>query len=106
MAAPLISPVYIQRYFGDLNGFGVVDELVMIVTGGVPVNAVASETDLERALQYGNHRSVTEHLQAIWEKIREDVRRRKRLVIQKPAAHEISHLRVSPLVAVVTHEVG
>ena len=34
----------------------------MIVTGGVPVNAVASGADLERALEYGNHSSVTEHL--------------------------------------------
>ena len=34
----------------------------MIVTGGVQVNAVASEAGLERALQYGNHSSVTEHL--------------------------------------------
>ena len=59
LVAPPIDPVHIQRYFGDLKGFGAVDELVMIVTGGVPVNAVASEADLERALQYGNHSSVT-----------------------------------------------
>ena len=32
----------------------------MIVTGGVPVNAVASGADLERALHYGNqgHRAL------------------------------------------------
>ena len=64
MVAPRIDPVHIQRYFGDLKGFGA-DELVMIVTEGVPVNAVASEADLERTLQYGNHSSVTEHLPAI-----------------------------------------
>ena len=68
LVAPPIDPVYIQRYFGDLKGFGAVDELVMIGTEGVPVNAVASEADLERALQYGNHSSVTEHLAAIWGK--------------------------------------
>ena len=40
----------------------------MIVPVGVPVNAGASEADLERALQYENHSSVTENLRAIWEK--------------------------------------
>ena len=65
LVAPSICPVHIQRYFGDLTGFGAVDGLVLIVIGGVPVNAVASEADLERALQYGNHSSVTGHLPAI-----------------------------------------
>ena len=39
------------------------------------------------------------------EKIGEDVKRQKCLVIQKPAAHEIPNLRVSLLAAVVTHKV-
>ena len=52
LVVPPIDPVHIQRYFGDLKGFGAVDELVMIVTGGVPVNAVAFGADLECALQY------------------------------------------------------
>ena len=47
----------------------------MIVTGWLPVNAVASGSDLERALQYGKHSSVTEHLPAIWEKNGEYVKR-------------------------------
>ena len=81
------------------------DELVSIVTAGVPVNAVMSGVDLERALQYGNHRSVSEHLLTIWKTIGEDVRRQKCSVILKSAAHEISNLRVSPLAAVVTHKV-
>ena len=34
----------------------------MTVTGGGPVNAVASGADLERALHHGHHSSVTEHL--------------------------------------------
>ena len=42
------------------------DELVTMVTGGVPVNAAATDVDLERALQYGNHRSVIEHLENNW----------------------------------------
>ena len=36
----------------------------MIVTGEVPVNAVASKADLER----GNHSSVTEHAGNLGEK--------------------------------------
>ena len=60
LVAPPIDPTNIQRYFGDVKYFGAVDELVSIGTGGVPVNAVMSGVDLERALQYGNHRSVTE----------------------------------------------
>ena len=39
MVAPPIDPVHLQRYFGNRKGFVAVDELVMIVTRGVPVNA-------------------------------------------------------------------
>ena len=65
LVAPPIDPRHLRRYFGDLKGFGAVGKLVTIVTEGVPVDAVATSVDLERALQYGNHRSVTEHLTAI-----------------------------------------
>ena len=95
----------LQRYFGDIKGFGAVDELVMIVTGGVSVNAVAFGADLERALQYGNHSSVTENLSAIWENIGDDVRRQKILMTQESAARDIPNLRLAPLAAVVTHKV-
>ena len=65
LVAPPIDPIHIRRYVGGFKGFGAVEELVTIVTGGVPVNAVATGADLERALQYGNRRSATEHLPAI-----------------------------------------
>ena len=81
------------------------DELVTVVTGGVPVNTAPKGVDLERTLQNGTHRSATEHLPAIWKKIGEDVRRQKLLVIQKSEAHEFPNLRVLPLAAVVTHKV-
>ena len=71
LVAPLIDLTHIQRYFGHLKSFGAV---VSIVTGGAPVNAVTTGADLERALQHGNHRSVTEHLPAAWKKIGEDTR--------------------------------
>ena len=78
------------------------DELVTVVTGGVPVNTIATGVDLERALQNGSHRNATENLLAIWKKMGEDVRRQKYLLIQKSAAHEVPYLRVSPWAAVVT----
>ena len=49
MVAQPIDPTDIQRYFGDVKGLAADDELVSIVTGGVPVNAVVSGVDLERA---------------------------------------------------------
>ena len=86
-----------------MKGFGAVNEWVSTVTGGVPVYAVMSGVDLERALQYGDNHSVSEHLPAIWKKIREDVRREKCFRIL--TAHEIPNLRVSPFATVVTHKV-
>ena len=99
---PGCTTVHIRRYFGDLKGFGAVEELV---TGPVPVHAAPTGENLERELEHENHPSVNKHLPAIWEKIGEEVRRHKCLVIQKSAAHEIPNLRVSPLAAVVTHKV-
>ena len=55
------------------------DELVSIVTGDVPVNAVTRGADLERVLQCGNHRGVTKHLPEVWKKIGEDVRHQKNI---------------------------
>ena len=95
LVAPPIDPTHIQRYFGDLKGLGTVDDLVSRVTGGVPLNAVTTGADLERVLQYGHHRSVTEHLPAVWKNNGEDVRPQKRLVVLKSPAHEIPDIRVS-----------
>ena len=97
--------LHVQRYFGDLKGFRVVDGLVTIVTGGVPVNAAATGVHLERALMYGYSSSATEHLPEIRNKIEKDVRRQKCLEIQKSSAHEIPNLGLPPLAAVVTHKV-
>ena len=83
LVAPTIDPVHIRRYFGDLEGFGAVDELVRIVTGGVPVQAAATGADLGHALQYGNHLGVNEQLPAVWGKNGEEVRRQKSLVMKK-----------------------
>ena len=105
LVAPTTDPGQIQKYFGQIKGFKDVDELIAIVTGGVPVCAAVTSTELNHALQYGNHRSALEHLPAIWEKLSEDVRRDKCLVIRKSFARQIPNLRVSLLGAVVTHKV-
>ena len=105
LAAPPIDPTQIQSHFGDLKGFEAIHELMTIVTTGVPVHAPATRVELDHALKYGNHRSANEYLPEIWEKLGQDVRRQKCLVIRKSVAPEIPHLRVSPLGAVVTHKV-
>lgn len=105
MVTAPVDPASIKQHFVVLKGFPKIEDVVTIVSGGVPVIAPPSQTDLEAALQYGNHRSPNEHLPLIWKKIGEEVRREKCLVIQKSAAHEIPNLRVFPLGAVVTHNV-
>ena len=105
LVAPPVDPLNIQRYFGDLKGFGTINDLITLVTKGVPVKAAPVGGGLDRALRYGNHRSAAKHLPAIWKKLGEDVRRKKCLVIQKSAAYEIPNLRASPLGAVITHKV-
>ena len=67
--SPPVDAAHIQRYFGDVKGFGAIDELVTIVTKGVPVKAAPRGSRLDRALKYGNHRSAVEHLLAIWNKL-------------------------------------
>ena len=68
LVTPPVDPDYIRRYFGELKGFPKIDELITIVSGGVPVIAPPSQADLENALRYGNHRSAEEHHHLIWEK--------------------------------------
>ena len=69
LVPPPIDPTQIQRYFGDLKGFETIDELITIVTTGVPVHSAATRVELDHASQYGNHRSAKEYLPAIWEKL-------------------------------------
>ena len=69
LVTPPVDPDYIRRYFGELKGFSKKDELITIVSRGVPLIAPPSQADLESALRYGNHRSAEEHLPLIWKKI-------------------------------------
>lgn len=71
------------------------NDLVRIVSSGVPTNAIASEANLHDAIDYGNQRSANEHLPLISEKVGEYVRREKCLVFTNAAAPTIPNLRVS-----------
>ena len=92
LIAPPVDATQIQRYIGETKGFGTIDKLSRTVTRGVSVQAVPHRRGLERAAQYGKHRSVAGYISVIWDKLCEDVRRQKCLVIKKAAAHEIPHL--------------
>ena len=70
LVAPPIDATNIRRYLGDLKGFGAINDLITIVTRGVPVTLAPAGADLRCALGYGNHRSAAEHSPAIWEKLR------------------------------------
>ena len=96
LVAPPVDALIIKRYFGDLKGFGAINDLITLVTKAMPVKAAPVGGGLDRAFRYGNHRSAAEHLPAIWEKIGEDVRRQKCLVIQKSAAHNPEPTGVTP----------
>ena len=68
LVTPPVDPDYIRRYFGELKGIPKKDELITIVSGGVPVIAPPHQADLESELRYGNYRSAEKHLHLIWEK--------------------------------------
>lgn len=83
-----MNPIDIQEYFRDLKGFPQIDELMAMVSGGVPVLAPPSHADLESALRYGNHRRAEENLPLIWKKLGEDVRRVRCLVIKNGSTRD------------------
>lgn len=91
--------------FGDLKGFRVNNDMMTIVTEGVPAKVSPVGTGLDRAMRYGNHRSAADNLQAIWDKLGEDVQRQTCMLIRNDAAHQIPGLRVSSLGEIDTHKV-
>ena len=95
----------VKHHFGNVKVFPGISVLVDLIKHGVPVVTSATPTDPRKALQYGNHSSVQEHMPTVWEKLCEDVRRNRCLVFTREAAEKIVGLRVTPLGAVVTHKV-
>lgn len=77
---PLVDPADIKQYFGEKKKK--IPETK--VSGGISVESpcergVHERESLDRALQYGDHSSADEHMPTIWKKLRENVRRGKRL---------------------------
>ena len=56
-------------------------------------------------MQYGNHSAVIEHMDLVWEKLFEDIRRNRVLAFDGKSTASRKGLRVAPLGAVVTHKV-
>ena len=106
----LVSPpLDAEQYFGNINRFPAIDDLLEVGANGVPARTTRSEPDLAKALQYGNHRCIEEHVPKIWGKLRhrlfDDVRRNRFLVMNRANAAEVEGVRVAPLAAVVTNKV-
>ena len=101
VAFPLVRPDFVRFWFGRLKGFGRIDELVTIATGGKRVE-VTGEGDLAGALAYGNHSSVQTHNEFIVAKIFDDVRSGRAFALPRSVAVDIPGLRLSPLVVVAS----
>ena len=105
LVLPPLNVDDVKHHFGNVKGFPGISVLVDLIKHGVPVVTSATPTDPRKALQYGNHSSVQEHMPTVWAKLCEDVRRNRCLVFTREAAEKIVGLRVAPLGAVVTHKV-
>eukprot|EP00752_Nemacystus_decipiens_P006649 g5977.t1 len=87
----------VGEFFGGRHGYPEWERLVEIAEVGVPLSSVRSGGDLERELEYGNHRSAAEEEPAVWDKVLRDVATGKALVFPKRMAGQIPGLRVSPM---------
>ena len=104
MSPPL--PVgQVEHYFGNIKGFPAITELVDIIKNGVPVKTSVTNLDPTKALRYGRHNAVVEHIDLVWEKLFEDIRRNRVLVFDRESAASLKGLRVAHLGAVVTNKV-
>ena len=105
LVSPPLNVSDVQRYFGDVEKFPQVDDLLRVLQHGVPAETKQSQADFKTALGYGNHRTIQDHLPQIWGKLADDVRRNRCLVFKKRVAAELEHVRVASLGAVVTSKV-
>ena len=103
--SPPLNVRGVEQYFGTTKRFPAIDDLLEIVANGVTARTASSEPDLAKTLKYGNHRSVEEHLPKIWEKVFDDVRRNRCLVMNRANAPEVEDVRVAPLAAAFTNKV-
>ena len=88
-----------------MKGFPKIKELTSILSNGVSANTEAGSEQTRKALQYGNHSSLAEHMPAVWEKLFTDIQKNRVLVFEKSSAPQLEGVRVAPLGAVVTQKV-
>lgn len=100
LVSPPLKPNDVKEYFGDKKGFPEIEKLMEIVGEGASAPTYRSEQNLAKALEYGNRRSVDDHLPQVWEKLFEDVRRHRCILLKKQNATEVRGIRVAPLGAV------
>ena len=105
LVSPPLAVNHVEHYFGQVKGFPAITELTHIMKNGVPVKTAVTNLDPSRAIRYGNHSTVFEHMDLVWEKMYEDVRRNRVLVFNRESAAALKGLRVAPLGTVVTHKV-
>ena len=74
------------KHYGKFKGFPAIAELKDIIKNGVPVKTSVTKLNPTRAMQYGNHSTVLEHIDLVWEKLYEDIRRNRVLVFDREAA--------------------
>ena len=100
LVSPPLELSDVQEYFGDRKGFPEIEKLLEIVGEGASAPTQDSVVDLTSALEYGNHRSVDDHLPQVWEKLFDDVRRNRCIILKKVNATDVQGARVAPLGAV------
>lgn len=97
LVSPPLELSDVKKYFGDRKGFPEIDKLLEIVGEGAPAHTHDQNANLIPALEYGNHRSVDDHLPQVWEKLFDDVRRNRCIILKKVNATEVRGIRVAPL---------
>ena len=63
--SPPLNVSDVIPYFGDVKKFPQVAKLLRVVQHGVPAETKQSQADFKKALEYGNHRAIQDHLQQI-----------------------------------------
>ncbi|CAB1106825.1 unnamed protein product [Ectocarpus sp. CCAP 1310/34] len=100
LVSPPLDVSDVKQYFGEEKGFPGIHDLIEIVGEGAPAPTLDSQQNLKKALAYGNYRRVDEHQTQVWEKLCDDVKRYRCIVLRKANASDVRGIRVAPLGAV------
>ena len=69
LVSPSLAVDHVENYFGGLKGFPALTELIDIMKNGIPVKTAVTDLDHSRAIRYGNHSTMLEHMNLNWEKL-------------------------------------